>query len=44
MTTAERLAELRAIHERLSELLTDTEADTYPAIEHLSDLIDDLTD
>jgi hypothetical protein len=37
-----RLAELTAIRDRLVHLLSDEEQEMYPAIDHLTDLIDDL--
>ena len=42
MTTTEKVAALWAIYEQLDELLTPDELVTYPALQHLGDLIEDL--
>ena len=44
MTDTERRQELERIHQQLTALITADEADTYPFLEHLADLIQDLTD
>jgi hypothetical protein len=42
MTTTERVAALWAIYEALDALITADEIETYPCLEHLGDLINDL--
>jgi hypothetical protein len=42
MNETDRLAVLRWIEAQLSALLTDDEQQTYPVLEHLQDLINDL--
>jgi hypothetical protein len=42
MNETDRLAVLQWIEAQLSALLTDDEADTYPVMPHLQDLINDL--
>lgn len=42
MTTAERVAALWALYEAIDELVTPDEHATYPVLEHLGDLIEDL--
>ena len=42
MTTAERVAALWALYEQLDALITPDEIETYPCLEHLGDLINDL--
>ncbi len=42
MTTTERVAALWALYEQLDELITADEIETYPVLEHLGDLINDL--
>ena len=42
MTTTERVAALWALYEQLDALITPDEIETYPCLEHLGDLIEDL--
>ena len=42
MTDAQRAAALAELAERLVELTTAAERRTYPALDHITDLIDDL--
>ena len=42
MTTTERVAALWAIYEQIDALITADEIETYPVLEHLGDLINDL--
>ena len=42
MTTDERVAALWSLHEQLEQLLTPEEAELYPCLGHLGDLIFDL--
>ena len=42
MNTAERVAALWALYEQLDALITPDEIETYPCLEHLGDLINDL--
>jgi hypothetical protein len=42
MTTTERVEALHALYLQLDELITPDEIETYPVLEHLSDLINDL--
>jgi len=42
MNTTERVAALWKLYQQLDALLTADEAKTYPALEHLGDLIQDL--
>ena len=42
MTTTERVEALWALYQQLDELITPEEIDTYPCLEHLGDLINDL--
>ena len=42
MTTAERVELLQALYTQLDGLLTAEEAETYPTLMHLGDLIEDL--
>lgn len=42
MNTRERVAALWAIYEQIDALITADEIETYPVLEHLGDLINDL--
>lgn len=42
MTTTERVEAFWAIYEALDALITPDEIETYPVLEHLGDLINDL--
>ena len=42
MTTAERAAALWQLYEQLDALTSPDEIETYPFLEHLGDLINDL--
>lgn len=42
MTTTERVEALWALYQQLDALITPEEIDTYPCLEHLGDLINDL--
>lgn len=42
MNTTERVAALWELYQQLDALLTPDEIETYPALEHLGDLIQDL--
>ena len=42
MTTAERAAALWQLYEQLDALTSPDEIETYPFLEHLGDLIEDL--
>jgi hypothetical protein len=42
MNTADRVAALWSLYEQLDALITPEEIETYPALEHLGDLINDL--
>ena len=42
MTTTERVAALWQLYEQLDALITADEIETYPVLEHLGDLIQDL--
>ena len=42
MTTTERVAALWQLYEQLDALITADEIETYPVLEHLGDLIEDL--
>ena len=42
MTDAQRAAALAELANRLAELTTPAERRTYPVLDHLTDLIDDL--
>lgn len=42
MTTAERVARFHQLYEQLDELTTADEMGTYPYLQHLGDLIEDL--
>jgi hypothetical protein len=42
MTTAERVARFLQLYEQLDELTTADEMGTYPFLQHLGDLINDL--
>jgi len=42
MTTDQRVAALQALYSQLDALLTPEEAQLYPALVHLGDLITDL--
>jgi hypothetical protein len=41
-TTTDRVAALWALYEQLDELISPDEIETYPALLHLGDLIEDL--
>ena len=43
METADRVSALWALYEQLDALTTADEIQTYPFLEHLGDLIEDLT-
>jgi hypothetical protein len=42
MDTRDRVAALWQLYEQLDALITPDEIETYPALEHLGDLINDL--
>jgi hypothetical protein len=42
MNTADRVVALWQLYEQLDALITPEEIETYPALEHLGDLINDL--
>ena len=42
MESAQRLAALEKTYELIAALITDEEAETYPVLDHLADLLDDL--
>jgi hypothetical protein len=42
MSTTDRVAALWAIYDALDALITPDEIETYPCLEHLGDLIEDL--
>jgi hypothetical protein len=42
MNTRDRVAALWQLYEQLDALITPEEIETYPALEHLGDLINDL--
>ena len=42
MKPADRVAALWALYEQLDALITPDEIETYPVLEHLGDLINDL--
>lgn len=42
MTPAERVAAFWQLYEQLDALITPDEIETYPVLEHLGDLIEDL--
>ena len=42
MTTAERVAALTDLYQQIDALITADEIETYPCLEHLGDLINDL--
>lgn len=42
MTTADRVAALWQLYEQLDALITPDEIETYPVLEHLGDLLEDL--
>jgi hypothetical protein len=42
MNTRDRVAALWQLYEQLDALITPNEIETYPALEHLGDLINDL--
>ena len=42
MTDAQRAAALYELYKQLDELMTADELETYPVLDHLTDLIEDL--